>query len=146
MKKLLLFITVLFFGVYSIQAQDETSYGFAQGDWVLGGGITFANADDGDTEETSASTIAPSAHYFINDSWAIGASVGLMSMEMGSTKESNTVIGVEARNYFLNMGERTMWYYNMGFSTASGDSFDDSLSTIGVGLGMNYFMNENFYS
>ena len=143
MKKLLLFITVLFFGVYSIQAQDETSYGFAQGDWVLGGGITFANADDGDTEETSASTIAPSAHYFINDSWAIGASVGLMSMEMGSTKESNTVIGVEARNYFLNMGERTMWYYNMGFSTASGDSFDDSLSTIGVGLGMNYFMNEN---
>ena len=81
MKKLLLFITVLFFGVYSIQAQDETSYGFAQGDWVLGGGITFANADDGDTEETSASTIAPSAHYFINDSWAIGASVGLMSME-----------------------------------------------------------------
>ena len=60
MKKLLLFITVLFFGVYSIQAQDETSYGFAQGDWVLGGGITFANADDGDTEETSASTIAPS--------------------------------------------------------------------------------------
>ena len=36
-----------------------------------------------------------------------------------------------------------MWYYNMGFSTASGDSFDDSLSTIGVGLGMNYFMNEN---
>ena len=103
MKKLLLFITVLFFGVYSTQAQDETSYGFAQGDWVLGGGITFANADDGDTEETSASTIAPSAHYFINDSWAIGASVGLMSMEMGSTKESNTVIGVEARNYFLNI-------------------------------------------
>ncbi len=141
MKKLLLFITVLFFGVYSTQAQDETSYGFAQGDWVLGGGVSFGNSDE-DGVETKESTISPSIHYFINDDWALGASVGLMSMDDGTGKESNTVIGVEARNYFLDMGERTMWYYNMGFANASGDSFDDAQTTIGVGLGMNYFMNE----
>ena len=141
MKKLLLFITVLFFGVYSIQAQDEASYGFAEGDWVVGGGITFANADDGDTE-TSASTIAPAAHYFITDSWSLHASLGLTTVDDGDGKVSNTSFGVGARNYFLDMGERSMWYFSMGYSNMSGDSFDDSVSTLGAGLGMNYFMNE----
>ena len=38
MKKLLLFITVLFFGISTINAQDA-SYGYEAGDWVLGGGV-----------------------------------------------------------------------------------------------------------
>ena len=38
MKKLLLFITVLFFGISTINAQDDASYGYEAGDWVLGGG------------------------------------------------------------------------------------------------------------
>ena len=32
MKKLLLFITVLFFGISTINAQDDADYGFAQGE------------------------------------------------------------------------------------------------------------------
>ena len=44
MKKLLLFITVLFFGISTINAQDA-SYGYEAGDWVLGGGITFGSMD-----------------------------------------------------------------------------------------------------
>ena len=142
MKKLLLFITVLFFGISTINAQDEASYGYAQGDWVLGGGFNFTNTDDG-TDEMKSSTIAPSVHYFVNDSWAVGASIGLMSMDDGSGKESNTVIAFEARNYFMDMGERSKWYYNLWFSNTSGDSFDDSVTGFGIGLGMNYFMNEN---
>mgnify|MGYP001163531698 FL=1 len=142
MKKLLLFITVLFFGISTINAQDDANYGFAQGDWVLGGGFNFTNADDG-TDEAKSSTIAPTVHYFVSDTWAVGASVGLMSMDDGNGKESNTVIGFEARNYFMDMGEKSKWYFNLGFSNTSGDSFDDSVTGIGAGLGMNYFMNEN---
>tara|TARA_B100001175_G_C19499208_1_gene637088 strand:+ start:1384 stop:1947 length:564 start_codon:yes stop_codon:yes gene_type:complete len=142
MKKLILFITVLFFNFSLVQAQDEASYGFAQGDWVLGGGISFNNSDDG-TDEMKSSEIMPEVMYFINDNWALGAGVGLLSMDDGTDKVSNTVIAVEARNYFLDMGERTKWYFNVGFGNASGDSFDDSLTSLGVGLGMNYFMNEN---
>ena len=142
MKKLLLFITVLFFGISTINAQDDANYGFAQGDWVLGGGFNFSNADDG-TDEEKSTTIAPTVHYFVSDNWAVGASVGLMSMDMGGDKESNTVIAFEARNYFLDMSERAKWYFNVGFSNTSGDSFDDSVTGIGAGLGMNYFMNEN---
>ena len=142
MKKLLLFITVLFFGISTINAQDDANYGFAQGDWVLGGGFNFSNTDDGSDEEKST-TIAPTVHYFVSDAWAVGASIGLMSMDMGGDKESNTVIAFEARNYFLDMSERAKWYFNVGFSNTSGDSFDDSVTGIGAGLGMNYFMNEN---
>ena len=142
MKKLLLFITVLFFGISTINAQDDANYGFAQGDWVLGGGFNFSNADD-NGDETSSSTIAPTVHYFVSDTWAVGASIGLMSMDMGGDKESNTVVAFEARNYFMDMSERTKWYFNGGFSNTSGDSFDDSVTGIGAGIGMNYFMNDN---
>ena len=85
MKKLLLFITVLFFGISAINAQDDANYGFAQGDWVLGGGFNFSNADD-NGDETSSSTIAPTVHYFVSDTWAVGASIGLMSMDMDGDK------------------------------------------------------------
>ncbi len=142
MKKLLLFITVLFFGISTINAQDDANYGFAQGDWVLGGGFNFTNTDDG-TDETKSSTIAPTVHYFVSDTWAVGGSLGLMSMDMGGDKESNTVIALEARNYMMDMGERSKWYFSLGFSNTSGDSFDDALTQFGAGLGMNYFMTEN---
>ena len=142
MKKLLLFITVLFFGISTINAQDDANYGFAQGDWVLGGGFNFTNTDDG-TDETKSSTIAPTVHYFVSDTWAVGASLGLMSMDMGGDKESNTVIALEARNYIMDMSEKSKWYFSLGFSNTSGDSFDDSLTQFGAGLGMNYFMTEN---
>ncbi len=36
MKNLLLFITLLFISVPAVQAQDEATYGYEQGDWVLG--------------------------------------------------------------------------------------------------------------
>ena len=64
-------------------------------------------------------------------------------MDDGNGKKSNTVIGFEASNYFMDMGEKSKWYFNLGFSNTSGDSFDDSVTGIGAGLGMNYFMNEN---
>ena len=58
MKKLLLLITVLFFGISTINAQDDANYDFTKGDIVLGGGITYAS-EDLDGYKTSASTIAP---------------------------------------------------------------------------------------
>ena len=68
MKKLLLFITVLFFGISTINAQDDASYGFEAGDWVLGGGVTFGSMDMGGVE-TKMNTIAPQALVIIlNDS------------------------------------------------------------------------------
>ena len=142
MKKLLLFITVLFFGISTINAQDDANYDFAQGDWVLGGGFNFSSVDDG-SDETKSSTIAPNVHYFVSDTWAVGASIGLMSMDMGGDKESNTVIGLSARNYIMDMGEKSKWYFSLGFSNTDGDSFDDALTTLGAGLGMNWFMTEN---
>ncbi|MFL2620453.1 MAG: hypothetical protein ACJ0O0_04655 [Flavobacteriaceae bacterium] len=49
MKKITLFITALslsFAGISTLNAQDDANYGFAQGDWVVGGGFNFSGADD----------------------------------------------------------------------------------------------------
>ena len=76
MKKLLLFITVLFFGISTINAQDDASYGYEAGDWVLGGGVTFGSMDMGGVE-TKMNTIAPQVGYFLNENSALGLNLGL---------------------------------------------------------------------
>ena len=89
MKKLLLFITVLFFGISTINAQDDASYGYEAGDWVLGGGVTFGSMDMGGVE-TKMNTIAPQVGYFLNENSALGLNLGLMSTDVDGTKVSNT--------------------------------------------------------
>jgi hypothetical protein len=81
MKNLLLFITLLFISVPAIQAQDEATYGYEQGDWVLGGGVSFGSMDMSGVE-TKSTSFAPQAAYFISENSAIGASLGLMSMDV----------------------------------------------------------------
>ena len=154
MKKLLLFITVLFFGISTTNAQDDANYDFAKGDMVLGGGITYASADL-DGFKTSASTIAPEFAYFISDDWALGASIGIASQSAdGFDDVSATVISLSAAKFFLDMGERTKWFYSIGVASYSGDTGDyinpEDGSMAGEGamqisgdLGMTYFMNEN---
>ena len=142
MKKLLLFITVLFFGISTINAQDDANYGFAKGDWVMGGSVTFGSADT-DGVETSDSTIAPGAHYFMSDNWALGVSVGLMSSDDGSNEISDTNVSFSARNYFMDLNERNKIYFSLGLGIDSGDSYSDSATSFGAGFGINYFMTEN---
>ena len=112
MKKLLLFITVLFFGISTTNAQDAT-YGYEKGDWVLGGGITFGSMDL-DGVETKMNTIAPQAGYFLNENSAIGLSLGLLSTDVDGTKVSNTDFGVAYYNYFLDLGEKTKVWWGIG--------------------------------
>tara|TARA_X000000368_G_scaffold282584_1_gene224332 strand:- start:346 stop:918 length:573 start_codon:yes stop_codon:yes gene_type:complete len=144
MKKLLLFITVLFFGIYSVQAQDETSYGFAQGDWILGGQATYTmNSNDG--VDTNTSVIAPAAHYMLSDSWSIGASLGYNGEMTNSTGEdvtsTNTQFGFNARNYVLDLGEKTQIFYEAGLSYKTGDN--PNTLTLGLSAGMAYHVTEN---
>ena len=106
MKNLLLFITLLFISVPAIQAQDEATYGYEQGDWVLGGGVSFGSMDMSGVE-TKTSSFAPQAAYFISENSAIGASLGLMSMDVDGTKVSNTDFGLAYYNYFMDLGEKT---------------------------------------
>ena len=142
MKKLLLFITVLFCGISTINAQDDASYGYEAGDWVLGGGVTFGSMDMGGME-TKMNTIAPQAGYFLNDNSMIGVSLGLMSTDVDGTKVSDTDFGIAYYNYFMDLGDKTKVWWAVGFGTTSGDSFADAQTRLGSGIGMNYFVNEN---
>ena len=142
MKKLLLFITVLFFGISTINAQDDASYGYEAGDWVLGGGVTFGSMDMGGVE-TKMNTIAPQVGYFLNENSALGLNLGLASTDVDGTKVSNTTFGLAYYNYFMDLGEKTKVWWAVGFGTTSGDSFPDAQTRLGSGIGMNYFMSEN---
>ena len=141
MKKLLLFITVLFLGISTINAQDA-SYGYEAGDWLLGGGVTFGSMDMGGVE-TKMNTIAPQVGYFLSENSALGLNLGLMSTDVDGTKVSNTDFGLAYYNFFMDLGEKTKLWWAAGFGTSSGDSFPDAQTRLGAGIGMNYFMSEN---
>ena len=138
MKKFLLFITVFFFTFSAVQAQDEASVGYSQGDWMLGGSVTYASIDvDGD--KTTNSTINPEAHYMISDTWGIGASIGYTSADFGDGEDpySDFGLGVHGTNIAMELGEKCEIFYRASLTYKDGDSYDSRIS-VGLGAGLAY--------
>ena len=142
MKKLLLFITVLFFGYSTINAQDDVSYGYAKGDILAAGSITYSSDETSTTDESSF-TFAPSVHYFMSDDWSFGLGIGLMTTDGDAGEVSDTEITLSARNYFLDLNDRNKIYLSLGLGLMSGDSYAEDMQSLGAGFGFNYFMTEN---
>jgi outer membrane protein len=135
---------VAVFGFAFANAQDNGSFGFAKGDYVLGGNLSFSSEDNG-TTKTSASTISPELSYFMTDKFSIGAGLTLGSSDNGTIKASSFSLDLGGRYYFLDLGSRFKTYtsFGVGFgSMDSGVSGAEKVSTMsfGAGLGMNYFV------
>ena len=142
MKKFLLFITLLFFGIATIQAQEEASVGYSQGDWMLGGSVTYASSDVDGNKETN-STIAPEAHYMVSDTWGVGLSVGYTSIDSGNGEDahSNFGLGLHGTNIMMELGEKCEVFYRASLGYQDGDSYD-SLISLGLGAGMAYHVTD----
>ncbi len=145
MKKIILTAAAVF-AISFANAQDkkDSGFGFAKGDVVVGGNISYSSNDNGTTKTTS-STFSPQLGYFISDNLALGAGLTIGSMDNGTTKASSFGLDLEGRYYFLNLGERFKTYTNFGFGFGSMDSGlagADKVKTfnLGGGLGMNYFV------
>jgi outer membrane protein len=135
MKKLILSAAAVF--VFSFaNAQETSTFGFGEGNIIVEGNLGFNSTNDKNTDiKTSSFTFNPKAGYFITDDVAIGIELG---------------VGAFARYYFLELGERFKTYgeFGLGFDTykeeMGGLEAKASGFGAGLGLGMNYFITENF--
>jgi len=136
------------------------------------GSVTRTDSDeDGDffEEKNSSFSFNPKAGYFISDKLALGLELNVNSSKTedtdlasdpnitNETKTSSFGAGVFARYYFLDLGKRFKTYGEFGLGFASGNTettqsglddpindYDTSNFNAGLGLGINYFVTENF--
>ncbi len=143
---------VAVFGFTNVNAQDEKSYGFSEGDIFLEGNIGFGSENDKNVDAKSNSfNISPKLGFFISEDLAIGGVLSFSSFKeevAGTDVFDQTGFGVGAfgRYYFLDLGERfkTFTEFGVGYSSNKDQISDVSLNTIGAGLdlGINYFVTE----
>ena len=155
MKKIILTMAAVF-ALSFANAQDKkaasTGFGYAKGDFVLGGDIMFGStsSDNGVVKtKTSTSMIGPDAAYFVSDKFAVelGLGFGSNSSDNGTVKTTTntTNFSVGGRYYFLDLGQRFKTYTNFGLNFGSNDNGGngaDKTSSfgLGAGIGMNYFI------
>lgn len=155
MKKLILSAAAVFALTFVNAQEGEPTFGFSEGNIIVEGNIGFNSTNDKNTEvKTSSFNFNPKAGYFISDDLAIGLELNLGTAKTeaggGETKENMFGIGAFARYYFLELGQRFKTYgeFGLGFSSAKQETggFEAKASGFGagLGLGMNYFITENF--
>lgn len=160
MKKLLFAAAFVAFGL-TANAQEEQTFGFAEGDVIVEGNLGFNSENDKNTEiETSAFEFNPKVGYFLSDDLAVGVQLMLDTdketdgMADTETKTTTFGAGVFARYYFLDLGKRFKTYgeFGVGFDSAKTevevpgvdvDDFKTNGIGAGLGLGLNYFVKEN---
>ncbi|MBB3124943.1 outer membrane protein [Mesoflavibacter sabulilitoris] len=160
MKKLLFAAALVAFG-FTANAQEEQTFGFAEGDVIVEGNLGFNSENDKNTEiETSAFEFNPKVGYFLSDDLAVGVQLMLDTDKetdgMADTEIKTTTLGagVFARYYFLDLGKRFKTYgeFGVGFDSAKTevevpgvdvDDFKTNGIGAGLGLGLNYFVKEN---
>jgi outer membrane protein len=162
MKKIVLtFAALVAFTFANAQEAETSTFGFAQGDVMLEGNFNFNSENNKDAgTKTSSMNFNPKVGYFITDDFAAGISLGLGSGKTETeipgfptteTTSSRFDFGVFGRYYFLDLGERFKTYSELGLGMAStknedaaGNETKENGFNAGVGLGINYFVTENF--
>lgn len=167
MKKIILSVAAVFaFGFANAQEEvkEAKGFGFAKGNIIVEGNLGFGSTknDDGvDTEvKTNSFSFNPKAGYFVTDKLAVGVELGVGSGKeettvagVGSTEEKTNSFsgGVFARYYFLDLGQRFKTYTEAGLGFGSQKWEQDGTELqkdtnfgLGIDLGINYFVTENF--
>jgi outer membrane protein len=150
MKKIILSaLAVCAFTFVSAQDKKASSdFGYAKGDFVLGGNIKYTSVDN-DGVKSSSSEFGPEAAYFLSDKFAVTAGIMIGSTDNLPTdpgvKRSTSNIAIGGRYYILDLGQRFKTYTNFGLNFGSDDNGGDgaektSTLGLGAGVGMNYFI------
>lgn len=153
MKKLSI-LALFVAGFVFTNAQEETTYGFGQGDVFVEGNIGFNSTNDKNTDiKINSFEFNPKAGYFISEDFAVGVQLSIANETVDTSaaeaKENAFGAGAFARYYFLELGQRFKTYgeFGLGFISYKSEfgSIESKASGFGaeLGLGMNYFVTEN---
>lgn len=160
MKKVILSAMAVFALSFANAQEGEPVFGFSKGNIIVEGNIGFNSKNDKNTDvKESSFNFSPKAGYFISDDLAIGIELTLGTAKeevVGGAETKDNIFGARAfaRYYFLELGQRFKAYgeFGLGFASykseqkAGGFSNEAKVSGFGagLGLGMNYFITENF--
>ncbi len=154
MKKLILSAVAVFTLTFANAQEEIPTYGFSEGNFFVEGNIGFNSTNDKNSDtKTNSFNFNPKAGYFISDDLAVGLDLGFGSNKSevnGTNVVENSVVGIGAfaRYYFLDLGARFKTYgeFGVGYETANNKIADVKTNAfgIGAGLGVNYFITENF--
>ena len=155
MKKIILSaIAILTIGLANAQSKG-TSEGFSKGNIFVTGGFSLNNRTDNATDvKTNSFAIAPQVNYFVTENISVGAKVGYGSSvtknaTVDLSDQSVLTFGVQGRYYFTPASKFSL-FTGLGFDY---DSITNNLSNpktkvngfeLGLGLGLNYFVSENW--
>lgn len=156
MRNLLMFTVLSVFSFSIIFAQtgednDSFTTGWAEGDIALSGSLNYSTTSQDDVKDSSFG-VMPQIGYFFNENLQGGLSLGYMS----NTAEANdidifdesTIMAGAFLKYFCMPEKRFSPYASLGINYMS---TDDGLNDvkfngfgIGVGLGANFFLNDDW--
>ena len=154
MKKLL-FAAVAVFAFSFANAQEEsTDGGFSQGDVFVSGSVGFGSEKTGDAK-SSDFTFSPAVGYFVTENIAVGVRLDLTSgkEEFGGGAEDKTSsfgADVFGRYYFTPaskfslFGELAVGIGSTKEEPATGGEFKSKTFGVNAGVGVNYFLSDNW--
>jgi len=147
MKKLLLITAIAVFG-FTVNAQEETSRGFENGDVYASGtvGFTTTSVADFDSNEFNFS---PSVGFFVTDNIAIEAGLTFGSSEDFSEDKASTFGGTLGANYFFTPANDFSFTLGAGLAYQStklepnaGGEAKLNTFAVAVAPGINYFVSD----
>lgn len=150
MKKLLLSAAIAVLGLSQVNAQDDVTGGFNNGDLYVSGSLGFNSTKQGDFK-SSGVDFSPSVGYFISDNIALE-----LNLLIGSTKDEdddkNTSIGAGlGANYFFTPTNQFSFtlgagvaYINDTYKPNGGSDSEFNTFTIAITPGINYFISSQF--
>lgn len=155
MKKIILSaISIMTIGFANAQTKG-TSEGFSKGNVFVTGGFSFSNRTNNETDvKTNSFEIAPQVNYFVTENISVGAKVGYGSFTTKNatvtfSDQSVVTFGVQGRYYFTPASKFSL-FTGLGFdyNTATNNLSDPKTKVngfeLGLGLGLNYFVSENW--
>lgn len=148
MKKVILSAMAVFALTFTNAQENESSYGFGEGDVFASGALTFSNVKHGD-DKTSVFTFAPKAGYFFTENIAAGLGLGYSNSKVetafGETKVNTIGFDVFGRYYFTPANQFSLFgELNIGYDTADFDAYKVNTFGVDLGLGMNYWISNSF--
>lgn len=150
MKKILFMAAIAVLGLSNVNAQDEKTGGFANGDVYASGNVNYNSFKQGDVKSNDL-TFSPTVGYFVSDNVALEAGLIIGSSENTSQDESSSFGGSLGATYFFtpanqfsfNIGA-AVGYSNTKVEFNSGGESKINALVVAVAPGVNYFISNCF--
>lgn len=151
MKKFLFATLVASFAFFNVNAQDETSYGFTEGDVYVSGSAAY-NTQKVFEDKTSFFSFMPRVGFFLSDNVVLGGQVGYgfsksESNDMDIQKINRFNVGAFGRYYNKPANQFSLFgQLSVDYLSAKDDLTDISYNgfNITIAPGLSYFVSEHF--